>query len=286
VLLANRGLDVDELWSTVERERAHAITVVGDAFARPMLRGLSEGPARDLSSVLLIVSSGAMFSAEVRAGLLDHMPNAMVVDYIAATEGLMGFSISTKDTLAPTGRFMPAPGVAVLDEAGQPVEPGSSDTGMVAIAGGIPEGYYKDEEKTARTFRDIDGVRYSIPGDWAVVEADGMITLLGRGSQCINTGGEKVYPEEVEEVIKVHPAVDDCLVFGVADERFGQRVVGVASLSPGADASSIDILDDARERLSTYKLPRQLVLVDTVPRAPNGKADYAAAKELFTAAPT
>ena len=222
-----------------------------------------------------------MFSTEVKAGLLLHLPQAMILDYIAATEGLMGVSISTKDSPAPTGRFFPAPGVTVLDDDGNPVAPGSGKAGMVAVPGSIPEGYYKDEAKTASTFRVIGGVRYSIPGDFATIESDGTIALLGRGSQCINTGGEKVYPEEVEEAIKRHAAVDDCLVFGMPDERFGQRVVGVASVRPGASASADDILAEVRERLSSYKLPRQLLVVDDVPRAPNGKADYPAARKLF-----
>jgi acyl-CoA synthetase (AMP-forming)/AMP-acid ligase II len=210
------------------------------------------------------------------------VPGAMIIDYIAASEGAMGASISTKDAPAPTGRFRPNPGVKVLAEDGAEVVPGSGDMGMVAIAGDIPTGYYKDDEKTARTFRVVNGVRYSMPGDWATVETDGTIVLLGRGSQCINTAGEKVFPEEVEEVLKLHPAVEDCLVFGVEDERFGQRVAAVASLAPGASAEPSSVVDAARSRLSSFKLPRQLVLVDTVPRAPNGKADYAGARRLFT----
>ncbi len=281
VFLLEKGLDVDELWSLVEAERVGSITIVGDAFARPLLRGLESGPSRDLSSLQLIASAGAMFSTEVKSGLLEHLPKAMILDYIAATEGLMGVSISTKDNPAPTGRFFPAPGVTVLDDDGNPVAPGSGKAGMVAVPGSIPEGYYKDEAKTASTFKQIGGVRYSVPGDWATVEADGTIALLGRGSQCINTGGEKVYPEEVEEAIKRHSAIDDCLVFGVPDERFGQRVVGVASLAPGTSATAEEILAEVRERLSSYKLPRRLVVVDDVPRAPNGKADYPAAKTLF-----
>ena len=283
VFLANKGLDVDELWSLVEAERVGSITIVGDAFARPLLRGLQERPTRDLSSLQLICSAGAMFATEIKAGLLEHLPQTMILDYIAATEGLMGVSISTKDNPAPTGRFLPAPGVTVLDEDGMPIAPGAGTPGMVAVPGSIPEGYYKDETKTAATFRQIGGVRYSIPGDWATIEADGTISLLGRGSQCINTGGEKVYPEEVEEAIKRHEAVDDCLVFGVPDERFGQRVVGVASLTPGASATVDDVLADVRGRLSAYKVPRLLAVVDEVPRAANGKADYPAARKLFEA---
>jgi 3-oxocholest-4-en-26-oate---CoA ligase len=288
VLLNGRRFDVDELWDVVEHEAATWIAIVGDAFARPMLRRLeeyeAEGRSRDLSSLKVISSSGAMFSAEVRTGMLERLPQAMIIDYIAATEGLMGVSISMNGAVAPTGRFMPAPGVKVLTDEGREVTPGSEEIGMVALTAGVPDGYYKDEAKSAKTFREIDGVRYSIPGDFAQVGADGLITLLGRGSQVINTGGEKVYPEEVEEAVKRHEAVDDCLVFGLPDERFGQRIAAVASLC--ADATPEEILDHVRQSLAGYKVPRDLMIVDEVPRAPNGKADYPSARELFTSVRT
>jgi acyl-CoA synthetase (AMP-forming)/AMP-acid ligase II len=284
VLVPGGGFDPAVIWDLMESERLQFLTLVGDAMARPLLRELREGRRRDLSAVVAFVSSGAMFSAEVKAGLLELVPSAYVIDYIAATEGTMGYSIAMPDQPIPTGRFTPMPGVKVLAEDGREVEPGSGEAGMVVVGGAIPDGYYHDEAKTASTFRMIDGRRYSIPGDWATVEADGQICLLGRGSQCINTGGEKVYPEEVEEVVKTHPAVEDCLVFGVPDERFGQRVVGVASLAPdatGSVTSAEEILAEARTRLASYKLPRTLVLVPQVPRAPNGKADYPSARDLF-----
>ena len=289
-LLDHRGLDVEELWDLVEREQVLSLTLVGDAFARPLLHGLDrakeEGRSRDLSSLLIILSSGAMFSTEVKAGLCEHLPTVLVLDFIAATEGTMGTALSSKDVPAVTGRFTPAPGVKVFAEDDREVEPGSGEGGIVAVPGAIPVGYFHDVAKTERTFRVIDGVRYSFPGDWATVEADGALTLLGRGSQCINTGGEKVFPEEVEEALKRHPAVEDSLVFGVADERFGQRVVAVASVAEGIHPASLEgggpaIVDSLRDQLSSYKLPRQLVLVDEVPRAPNGKADYPRAKALF-----
>ena len=285
VLLERRGLDPVELWSTVDRERVNGITVVGDAFARPMLRALDEDPGRfDISSVRLVLSSGAMFSAEVKDGLLRHLPGAAIVDYIAATEGLMGVSMSTAGRPAATASFRPAPGVVVLDEQDQVVEAGSGRTGMLAVPNTATAGYYKDEEKTARTFRTVGGTRYSIPGDWATIEADGTIRLLGRGSQCINTGGEKVYPEEVEEAIKRHAGIADCLVFGVPDDRFGQRVVAVASLDGTVERlDPTQVVDELSESLSSYKLPRQLLFVTDVPRAPNGKADYPSARELFEA---
>ncbi len=283
VLLEQRGLDADELWATVERESVNGIAVVGDAFARPMVASLDAAPGgRDLSSMKLILSSGAMFSAESKTALLGHIPQLVIIDYIAATEGMMGSALAMNGTPVETGRFTPAPNVVVLDDDDTVIEPGADRTGVVAIGGTSLLGYYKDEGKTAETFRTIDGVRYSIPGDFAQVRADGSIQLLGRGSQCINTGGEKVYPEEVEEAIKRHDGIADCLVFGVADERFGQRVVGVASLD-GSDPEVTPerAIDGARASLSAYKLPRTLQFVDLVPRAPNGKADYPSARALF-----
>ncbi|MCU1351139.1 MAG: hypothetical protein JWM05_348 [Acidimicrobiales bacterium] len=284
VLLNGRKLDLDELWDVTEAERVNSIIVVGDAFTRPMLKALDDGPTRDLSSVSLIASSGAMFSVEVKTGLLEHLPQAFILDFIAATEGAMGMSMSTKDRPAPTGHFMPSPGVIVVAEDGAPVVPGSDEVGFVALPGGA-QGYFKDEVKTAATFRIIDGIRYTIPGDFATVGADGSIQLLGRGSQCINTAGEKVFPEEVEEAIKSHPSVEDCLVFGLPDERFGQRVVAVVSRAADAHGDE-DLLADVRTRLASYKLPRQVVTVGSVPRTAAGKADYPEARRLFEAAPT
>jgi acyl-CoA synthetase (AMP-forming)/AMP-acid ligase II len=282
-LLSGRKLDLDELWDVAERERAVSIIVVGDAFARPMLRALDERPgARDLSSVAILASAGAMFSTEVKEGLLGHIPGMAVLDLIAASEGSMGMSISVAGAVAPTGTFTPGPGVIVVDESGRRIEPGSDEPGIVALPGGAA-GYFKDEVKTAKTFKVIDGVRYTLPGDWATVAADGTLTLLGRGSQCINTAGEKVFPEEVEEVFKALPAVEDCLVFGVADERFGQRVAAVVSRADGAVPDE-ELVAAVRERLAAYKVPKQIVSVDVVPRMPSGKADYPAARALFEGA--
>jgi fatty-acyl-CoA synthase len=282
VLLEKRGLDAVELWDTIARERVTLLVIVGDAFARPMLRALDENPGRwDASCLAAIVSSGAMFSLEVKQRLLRHLPDLAIADMLGSTEGGMGNSLVRAGASEKTARFRPNPTTRVFTEDGRPVQPGSGEVGMVANGGMVPIGYYKDPEKTARTFRTIDGVRYGFAGDMATVEADGTITLLGRGSNCINSGGEKIFPEEVEEALKVHAAVEDALVFGVPDERFGQRVVGVASLAPGAAATAEALLADARARLASYKLPRQLVIVGRVPRAPNGKADYPAAKKLF-----
>ena len=236
------------------------------------------GKPYDLSRVGQIASSGVMWSSEIKEGLLKHQ-NMVLNDIMGSTEGSMGASISTREGAAKTAKFMIADYVKVFNEDDKPVQPGSGEMGMVATAGIVPRGYYKDEEKSARTFRVVDGVRYSFPGDFATVEADGTITLLGRGSQCINTGGEKVFTEEVEEAIKRHDDVEDCLVVGLPDERLGNRVIAVYSQKPGTAPIGEDGLrEHVKTQLAGYKAPKQCILVDVVQRAPNGKADYKWAK--------
>ncbi len=285
-LLEGRSFDAHELWKVVERRGVNTLVIVGDAFGRPMLQALqdrdAQGAGYDVSSINVYISSGAMFSAEVIDGLLDFTPGALVVDALGSTEGGMAQKLSVKGAIGPTASFAAMPSTKVVGPDDREVVPGSGEIGIVAVTGSsIPLGYYKDEAKTASTFRVIDGVRYSLPGDMARVELDGSITLLGRGSNCINTAGEKVYPEEVEEVVKTHPAVADCLVFGVDDERFGQRIIGVFSAISGNEAPSGDeVIAHAKAKLAGYKVPKQLVVVDVVPRSPNGKADYRAARDL------
>jgi fatty-acyl-CoA synthase len=288
VTLTNRSFDADELWRAVERHAVDVVVIVGDAFAKPMLRALDDNPgAYDLSSLKTIVSSGVMWSQEVKEGLLRHL-DVTLYDGLGSTEGSMGATISTREDVSTTAQFNLAPSVKVVTEDGRVVEPGSDEIGMVAaISASL--GYYKDPEKSARTFTVIDGVPHSLPGDWAKVAADGSLILLGRGSNCINTGGEKVFPEEVEEAVKAHPAVYDCLVVGVPDDRFGERVVAVASLqprSPTDDALPDDILRVAADHVARYKLPKQILIVDRVQRAPNGKADYPWARQVAAAAAT
>ena len=282
VTLANRSFDAVELWQAVERNGVDVVVIVGDAFAKPMLRALDEG-SFDTSSLKAIVSSGVMWSTEVKEGLLRHL-DVMLYDGLGSTEGSMGATISTREGVGTTAKFTTTPSVKVVTEDGRIVEPGSDEIGMVAAVS-ASLGYFKDPEKTARTFKVIDGVAHSLPGDYAKVAADGSLILLGRGSNCINTGGEKVFPEEVEEAVKAHPAVYDCLVVGVPDERFGERVVAIASLQPGADAAADDIVRVAGEHVARYKLPKQVIVVDRVQRAPNGKADYPWAREIAAAAP-
>ena len=214
-----------------------------------------------------------MWSKEVKQGLLAHH-DMTLLDTMGSTEGGMGASVATRDAPAETAKFKLSAGVRVFADDGSEVVPGSGVTGRIATSGLVPLGYYKDPEKSAATFKEIDGVRYSFPGDYASVEADGTITLLGRGSNCINTAGEKVYPEEVEEAIKRHPEIVDCLVVGLKDERFGQRIVAVASRDSGIALEEEQLIDFARDHLAGYKLPKQVLFVDEVRRAANGKADY------------
>jgi fatty-acyl-CoA synthase len=282
VTLTSSHFDAHELWRTAEKVRATDIVIVGDAFAKPMLAALEEAEAQgrryDLSSVKLIVSSGVMWTTQVKEGLLRY-GDMTLVDAIGASEGAMGVSVMSRDKKAETARFERFPTTKLFTDDGREVQPGSGEIGKIANGGLVPLGYYKDPKKSAETFKVIDGVRYSFPGDYAMLDADGNLILLGRGSVCINTGGEKVYPEEVEEAIKSHPAVYDCVAVGVPDERFGERVTAVVSFRPDQRASSEELIAHARERIAGYKTPRAIVVVPEVRRAPNGKADYKWARE-------
>ena len=282
VCMEGTSFDAHRLWRTTERERVTDIVIVGDAFARPMLRALEEAEARgepyDISSVKRIVSSGVIWTSQTKQALLAR--NAMaLIDIMGSSEGAMAQSVTMPGLVAETARFRLSEAAKVFTEDDREVEPGSGEVGMVAHTGIVPLGYYKDPEKSARTFRTVKGVRYAFPGDFATVEADGSIKLLGRGSACVNSGGEKIFPEEVEEALKLHPAVWDCLVVGVPDERYGEAVTAVASLRSGESATEAEILASARGHLSSYKLPKRILLVDVVHRAPNGKPDYAWARK-------
>ena len=282
VTIPQLGFDPDLLWKEVERTKASSIVIVGDAFAKPLMDSLDaakeSGKPYKISSVNMMISSGVMWSAEVKKGLLEHH-DMVLIDAMGSTEGGMGASISTREAPAATAKFSINPGVIVLTDDGRHVEPGSGEMGKIGTSGLVPLGYYKDPKKSAATFKEVDGVRYSFPGDYALVESDGTITLLGRGSNCINTAGEKVYPEEVEEAVKKHANIYDCLVVGVEDSKFGQRVVALASYKGDDEISEQDLISYTREHLAGYKLPKQVLFVDKVMRAPNGKANYKWAKE-------
>ena len=277
VLTSPRHFDPVEVWAAIRAEQAGMLTVVGDVMARPLADALDDGRvAPDGLPLGVIASAGAMFSAEVKDRLCAAIPGLVVLDIMASTEVGMGQSIHAAGARADTGSFVPNPNVVVIDDQHRPVEPGSGVAGMVAVRGAVPVGYYKDPDKTARTFPVIDGEPHALTGDYALVHLDGSITLLGRGSQVINTGGEKVFAEEVEEAVKRHPAVVDCLVAAVPDERFGSLVGAVVATSEPVTAD--ELRSFVRASLAGYKVPRAVVFVDRVPRAPNGKADYATAR--------
>ena len=286
VTLEGETFDAEELLRAIDRHRPQSMAIVGDSFARPMLNALNANPGKyDVSSIAAIVSSGVMWSLEVKRGLLEHMPNAMLSDGFSSSEAIgMGNSVMTRGGEVATAKFVIGERCRVFDENDQPVLPGSGVPGLVAIKGPNPIGYYKDEAKTARTFRTIAGERYSIPGDWVMVEADGTLTLLGRGNACINTAGEKVFPEEVEEALKRHPAVEDALVVGLQDEKWGQAVTGVVTLANGEPLDEAALRAHVRRSLAGYKTPKRIFLADRSLRASNGKADYSAAKAAAEAA--
>ncbi|MEK7424884.1 MAG: AMP-binding protein [Actinomycetota bacterium] len=281
--LESRSLDAGELLGLVQAERATNITIVGDAFTKPIIAALDvaarAGTPFDTSSLKMIVSSGVMWTAEVKEQLLDRVEQVVLLDAMGSTEGGMGISMSMKGVPPATAKFSQMPDTKVFTDDGRQVTPGSGEVGMVAAGGNVPLGYFKDPEKSARTFKVIDGVRYSFPGDMAMVAEDGSLVLLGRGSQLINTGGEKVFPEEVEEAVKRVEGVQDCLVVGVDDEKFGQAVTAVASRREGASVDEATIIADVKTQLAGFKAPKRVVFVAEVPRAPNGKADYKAAKQ-------
>ena len=275
-----KHFDPVELWETVDRRGVTAMAIVGDAFAKPMLRVLDEAPGKyDLSSVQTITSSGVMWSMEVKRGLIRHMPQVALMDSFGASEAVgFGMSVTTADGVQQTAKFELGQNCKVFTEDRREVKPGSGEPGFIARGGAVPLGYYKDPEKTAKTFWEVDGVRYAVPGDWCTVEEDGTITLLGRGSNCINSAGEKIYPEEVEEALKGHDAVRDALVVGLPDEKWGQAVTAVVELNEGAATDEDTLRAFVQTQLARYKAPKRILFKDSLGRAPNGKADYKAIK--------
>ena len=285
VTLTSRNLDIEELLDAIQANKVRVMAIVGDAFAKPMLRALDANPGRwDISSLLVMISSGVMWSEETKQGLLKHHPGMMLADQFSSSEALgMGSSVSSAGGTSTTAKFRLGDTARVITDDGRDVEPGSGEVGMVAVRGRTPIGYYKDPEKSARTFKVIDGERYSMPGDYATVEADGTLKLLGRGSVCINTGGEKVFPEEVEEVLKTHPAVLDAVAVGVPDEKWGEAICAMVEAAPGTEIDEADVIAHVKGRLSAFKAPKRVLTVDTIGRAANGKVDYKRLKEEATA---
>jgi fatty-acyl-CoA synthase len=273
--------DPHDIWATAERERVEALTIVGDAFAGPLLDALEE-KSYDLTSLRLITTGGAFTSAHRKAELLRRLPGVRLLDALGSSEsGQQASQLTRAGDTATTGDFLLAADNTVLDDAlAAELPAGSGLEGWLARRGHVPLGYYRDAEKTARTFPVVGGVRYSVPGDRAVAEPGGRLRLLGRESVTINTGGEKVFAEEVEHALKHHPAVRDAVVVGTPHERFGQQVTAVVELRPGVAAPEEELRSTVREHLAAYKVPRAFVFVEQVVRAPSGKPDYRWASQV------
>lgn len=279
--------NAEQVWRTIHDHKVNLLFFTGDAMARPLLDALQKDNDYDLSSLFLLASTAALFSPSIKEKLLELLPNRVITDSIGSSEtGFGGTSIVAKDAPHSGGpRVTIDHRTVVLDEDGNEVKPGSGVRGFIAKKGNIPVGYYKDEKKTAETFKTINGVRYAIPGDWALVEEDGSVTMLGRGSVSINSGGEKIYPEEVEAALKGHPDVFDALVVGVPDPRYGQHVAAVIQAREGARPTLAELDSFVRSEIAGYKVPRSLWFVDEVKRSPAGKPDYRWAKEQTEARP-
>lgn len=279
--------NAEEVWRTIHDHKVNMLFFTGDAMARPLLDALDKKNDYDLSSLFMLGSTAALFSPSIKERLLELLPNRIITDSIGSSEtGFGGTSIVAKGAPHSGGpRVTIDHRTVVLDEDGNEVKPGSGVRGFIAKKGNIPVGYYKDEKKTAETFKTINGVRYAIPGDWALVEEDGTVTMLGRGSVSINSGGEKIYPEEVEAALKGHPDVFDALVVGVPDPRYGQHVAAVVQARPGTRPTLAELDRFVRSEIAGYKVPRSLWLVDEVKRSPAGKPDYRWAKEQTEARP-
>ncbi|HEY2775201.1 MAG TPA: acyl-CoA synthetase [Candidatus Binatia bacterium] len=276
--------DPDDIWRVVEREKAQGLLIVGDAFARPLLDQLRRA-AYDLSSLGLLVSGGAVLNVGIKEEILAALPDVMIFDGIGSSEtGSQAANMSSKGMGTSTGSFLPQPGNCVLSEdLGRVLAPGDTEMGWFAKAGRVPLGYLGDQAKTERTFPVKDGVRYSVPGDRARHLASGLIEVLGRDSVTINSGGEKIFAEEVEQALKHHPSVYDVVVCGRPSERWGQEVVAVVALRSGENASEQSLLEEAARRLARYKLPKVFVFRDEILRSPSGKADYRWAREQAVA---
>jgi fatty-acyl-CoA synthase len=292
VLLRSRKFDPAELVALTEKYRVNQISLVGDAFAKPInryLAGLESTGAKlpDLTSVVRITSSGATLSGDQKLSLRRFMPNATMIDMLGASEGgPFGIDMTTPDkSPLATAVFVAPPNVVTFDDQTWEIIPrGSGKVGVLGASGPIPQGYFRDPEKSASTFRTVNGVRYTVPGDYALIDEDGTMHLLGRGSVCINTGGEKVYPEEVEVVARAVPGITDCTVVGVPDDRFGNAVVAVVSRSEHAKITEGELVAEMRKSLAAYKCPKHVIFVDAVYRSPSGKADYKITRETAMSA--
>lgn len=282
VIMRTESFDPDLALQNIGKHKIMSFMIAGDAFARPLIDALDANPGKYRLDSLKVVNSSAMiFSPHNKKALLAHCPQLVIHDNVGSSESsASAIAVVDKSTdLGSSAVVMKlTPNARVFTEDLREVKPGSGEKGFLAVSGNIPLGYYKDEKKTAETFLTIDGVRYSRPGDWVEVLADGSIKFLGRGNVSINTGGEKVYPEEVEAALKSHPAVGDCLIVGVPDKRFGQAIAAVVQLCDGAGGDEAALQEHVRQQLSGYKVPRHVIYTEKLFRAANGKADYQATK--------
>jgi acyl-CoA synthetase (AMP-forming)/AMP-acid ligase II len=272
------AFDAREIWLAVQKHQVNVLVIIGDAMARPLIEAYAEGDY-DASSLVAVSSSAALFSPAVKDACAKALPDAVITEAIGSTEtGFAGISfVSAGEPHRGGPTVMAGPDVIVLGDDGRPAAPGT--VGRLARGGHVPLGYYKDPARTAAMFAEVDGKRYAVPGDMARVEDDGTVTLLGRGNTCVNTGGEKVFPEEVEGALKSHPEVFDALVIGVPDERLGQRVAALVQLRPGAAADLGALQEHVRRQIAGYKVPRSIWLAEAIRRTVSGKADYAWARE-------
>jgi acyl-CoA synthetase (AMP-forming)/AMP-acid ligase II len=287
VLYERASVDMEYVLDLIERERINAMNLVGDASARPLLAALQHpSRARDLSSLRLLGSGGSILSGDAKEALMKELPSVLaIVEGIGSSESpAQAVAVTTRDG-APVSSltFAAKAETIVVDDDLRPLPRGSGRIGRLATRGRVPLGYYKDDDRSARTFVEIDGERWSLPGDMATIDDDGTVHLLGRGSLCINTGGEKVYPEEVEAVLKTHPSVADAVVVGVPDEQFGARIVAVVEPAPGGRPALEALQSHCRAQLAGYKIPRAVHTVETVVRTPAGKPDYTWARSVATA---
>ncbi|MBZ0252524.1 MAG: AMP-binding protein, partial [Candidatus Methylomirabilis sp.] len=278
VILPGRSYNARRICELIAEEGVNTMTLVGDAMARPLAEALAEKQV-DTSSLIVIASAGAILSDSVKAELTSRLPTTMIINGFGATEtGHQGNAMGEGAGEARRPSFFMDGSSIVVDENMKPIAPGSGVIGKLARKGRIPLGYYKDPKKTAATFFEIDGQRWVMPGDMAIVEEDGRITVLGRGSVCINSGGEKVFPEEVEAALKAHPDVQDAVVVGVPDPRWGERVAALVQPRGGAKPTLEEVAEHCRKHVAGYKAPRELHLVDQIARHPSGKPDYRWAK--------
>ncbi len=281
VTLESNTFYPEELLDCVEQNGINVISLVGDAFAKPILEALDKNPNKwNLSTLRIIVSSGVMFSEQSKQRLLKHHPAMLVVDAFSSSEAMgLGQSVSSAGGGAKTASFSIGEFAKVIDEDGNEIAPGSGKVGKLAVRGRTPIGYYKDPEKSAKTFPIIDGMRWSVPGDYATIDADGTVQVLGRGSQCINTGGEKVYPEEVEEALKLHDSIQDAAVVGVPSDKYGEEIWALVQMTDGESLDKELLIKFVKTHLAGYKAPKNIIAIDSIGRSPSGKIDYKKMKD-------